>query len=69
MDTQTAIDTLQAIANTLTDEVKGAQAKLDAVNLAISQLAGVLTTQLAELDEANATIATLQTATQVKVTP
>ncbi len=48
MDTNTAIATLQGIAQTLTDEVKGNQAKLDAVNLAISQLDSTLVTQLAD---------------------
>jgi hypothetical protein len=50
MDTQTAIQTLQGIANTLTDEVKGNQAKFDAVSLALDQLNGILATQNVELE-------------------
>lgn len=58
MQTQDAIATLQAMAATLADEVKGSQAKLDAVNLAITQLQGVLTTQNTELDDAKTQLAT-----------
>lgn len=62
MDTQDAIATLQAMASTLTDEVKGSQAKLDAIGLAISQLSGTLTTQLTELEDTKVQLATLQDA-------
>lgn len=46
MDTETAIQVLQALQVTLTDEVKGSQAKLDAITLAIQQLQGTLVTQI-----------------------
>ncbi len=62
MDTTQAVATLQSMATTLQSNVTGYQAQLDAINLAISQLQGTLTTQLAALDAANAQLATLQAA-------
>lgn len=68
MDTNDAIATLQAMAATLTDEVKGKQAQLDAVNTAIAQLQGTLTTQLTELEDTKVQLATaLQTTDQKNV--
>lgn len=60
MTTQEAIQALQAVAATLTDEVTGSQAKLDAITLAIQQLQGILDTPSADLEAAQATIEQLQ---------
>lgn len=59
-DTAASVQALQGIANTLTDEVKGRQAQLDAVNLALAQLNAVLTVQLDELETTKAELAIAQ---------
>ena len=69
MDTQTAITTLQAMLTTIESNITGLQGQRDAIQLAISQLQGTLSTQLTELEDTKAqlaaaheTIQTLQTA-------
>lgn len=57
MTTPEAIQALQAIAATLTDEVKGSQGRLDAVKLATQQLQGLLDTPSADLVTAQEALA------------
>ena len=49
MDTNTSVDNLQALENTLRSNCNGQIAQADAIALAISQLKGILVTQLSSL--------------------
>lgn len=60
MNIQDAIQILKGIEATLLDEATGAQAKLEGVQLAISQLEGKLVTENVELDAAKAKVDQLQ---------
>ena len=51
METQLALSILKGMSNTLGSQLAGYQAQKDSVDLAISQLQGVLTTQLKELED------------------
>ena len=48
-DTNTTIDSLKALSNTLRSTGNGQLAQADAIDLAVSQLQGILKTQLATL--------------------
>ena len=52
MDTPTAIQTLQAMVTTLQSQITGYQAQVDAINVAIQQLQGILDTEQADIQKA-----------------
>lgn len=52
MDTKLAVQTLEVMKANLLGQVTGQQAQADAIDVALQQLNGILTTQLSELDVA-----------------
>lgn len=59
MDTPTAIQILQALAQQLRGDANGKNAQADSIDIAINQLQGILDTPSVDLVEANETIASL----------
>lgn len=60
MDTKTAISTLTSLKATVDSNVAGYTAQSQALQVALDQLNGVLNTPTVDLQEADATIATLE---------